>query len=172
MAFQRQRYFLSDPRCANLLVSRVFEALGEASKSFDSVAAYLPIGLELDLRSHLPQDTWYPAVRSGRQLAWFQNATRPDLTRSPLGLLQAPAKACVTSPPGRVLCFVPALGADQHGYRLGYGGGYFDTFLRSIAHRCFAVACLPSVSLVPLLPREAHDIPMDLIVTERHILFL
>ena len=63
---------------------------------------------------------------------------------------------------------VPALGLDQRGYRIGYGGGYYDRFLSmiSVASICPAFAAC----IVEHLPAEAHDVPVDVAVTEHEII--
>ena len=52
----------------------------------------------------------------------------------------------------------------QTGHRLGYGRGHFDRFLAR--HRITAIALAYEEQLVPGLPRDAHDVPMDVLVTE------
>lgn len=62
---------------------------------------------------------------------------------------------------------VPALAADPGGYRLGYGAGYFDRLLSARTARSFCVTALPAAFVVEQVPREAHDITVDLVVDER-----
>jgi 5-formyltetrahydrofolate cyclo-ligase len=61
---------------------------------------------------------------------------------------------------------VPALLADPHGYRLGYGAGYFDGLLAGRAIRPFCVIALPEQFIVQQVPRETHDVPVDRVVDE------
>jgi 5-formyltetrahydrofolate cyclo-ligase len=61
---------------------------------------------------------------------------------------------------------VPALVADRDGYRLGYGAGYFDRLLSGRGARPFCVTALPSAFIVERLPRERHDVPVDLVLDE------
>ena len=68
----------------------------------------------------------------------------------------------------RTLCLVPALAFDEDGYRLGYGGGYYDRFLA--AHpQVTPVGLCYSVCLCPRLPRNSYDIPVSYIITERSV---
>jgi 5,10-methenyltetrahydrofolate synthetase len=60
---------------------------------------------------------------------------------------------------------VPALAVDPRGYRLGYGAGYFDRLLAGRGARPFCVAALPPAFLVARLPHEAHDIPVDRVLS-------
>jgi 5-formyltetrahydrofolate cyclo-ligase len=60
---------------------------------------------------------------------------------------------------------VPMNGYDDQGYRLGYGGGYFDRTLA--AHRCALVIGVSYEMLrLPTICPQPHDIPMDFVVTE------
>ena len=61
---------------------------------------------------------------------------------------------------------VPALAVDRDGYRLGYGAGYFDKLLAGRGTRPYCVTALPAAFVVEALPREAHDVPVDLVIDE------
>ena len=70
------------------------------------------------------------------------------------------------------LILVPALAFDNEGYRLGYGGGYYDRFLDRLARGGVSVTTVGPVfspCRADTLPRENHDIPVDLIIDERRI---
>ena len=65
---------------------------------------------------------------------------------------------------------VPLVGFDGRGFRLGYGGGFFDRTLAALAPRPLAVGVGFDLGRLEDLPAEDHDIPMDVIVTESGIL--
>lgn len=62
--------------------------------------------------------------------------------------------------------FAPVVGWDRAGYRLGYGGGYFDRTLAAFAPRPLTIGIGLDLALVPTIYPQPHDIAMDLIVTE------
>ncbi len=64
------------------------------------------------------------------------------------------------------LAIIPGLAFDFSGYRLGYGGGYYDRFLPKLLATCPKIALAYDFSLAEFLPHETHDIPVDCIVTE------
>jgi 5-formyltetrahydrofolate cyclo-ligase len=64
------------------------------------------------------------------------------------------------------LAWVPALAVDAGRYRLGYGAGYFDGLLAGRGMRPYCVCALPAEFHVARLPREAHDIPVDLALSD------
>ena len=67
------------------------------------------------------------------------------------------------------LVVVPALAYDRRGHRLGYGGGFYDRCLRALGEarggEFVAVGLGHGWQLVDELPAEAHDIPLQVIVT-------
>jgi len=61
---------------------------------------------------------------------------------------------------------VPMNGFDAQGYRLGYGGGYFDRTLDSISPPPLAIGVAFEFAGLPTIRPQAHDVPMDFVVTE------
>lgn len=61
---------------------------------------------------------------------------------------------------------MPLNGFDEAGYRLGYGGGYFDRSLASAEPRPRAIGVGFELARVASIRPQAHDLPMDAIVTE------
>ncbi len=56
------------------------------------------------------------------------------------------------------------LGFDPRGYRLGYGSGYFDRFLAG--RDLLTIGLAFEVQILDEIPKEAHDVPMSVVVTE------
>ena len=67
------------------------------------------------------------------------------------------------------LVLVPSLLLTPQGDRLGYGGGYYDRFLPTLPDACVSVGLLPPALIVPDLPIESWDVPVDKILVSRHI---
>ena len=62
------------------------------------------------------------------------------------------------------LIIIPALAVDKNNYRLGYGGGYYDRFLKNL--HCTKCVCIPKDLLVESVFPEKHDIKIDIVITE------
>lgn len=93
-------------------------------------------------------------------------STLAQLQPGKFGIREPASSSPVVLPSEIDLCIVPCLCADPDGYRLGYGGGYYDRFLaQSTAYRI--ALCAADRLLQTPLPREATDIPCDYILTER-----
>ncbi|TCI46269.1 5-formyltetrahydrofolate cyclo-ligase [Exiguobacterium sp. SH3S2] len=65
-------------------------------------------------------------------------------------------------------CIVPGRVFDRSGYRIGWGGGYYDRFLAT--YRGATIALAYDVQVLDEIPIEPHDIPVELIVTEREMI--
>lgn len=86
------------------------------------------------------------------------------LVRDPLGF-EAPAEGEEET---CEIALVPLLAADGEGYRLGYGGGFYDGYF-SRHPEVLRVGLAFEGQRVEALPREPHDLPLHLLVTERGI---
>ena len=64
------------------------------------------------------------------------------------------------------LIFVAGLAFDREGYRIGYGVGYYDKFLKKVP-KALKIGLAFDFQIVDKLPREAHDFPVDMIVTDK-----
>ena len=64
---------------------------------------------------------------------------------------------------------VPLVGFDPALYRLGYGGGYYDRTLQRMAPKPYCVGIGYQVGKLSSIYPQAHDIPMDLIVTDKRV---
>jgi 5-formyltetrahydrofolate cyclo-ligase len=137
-------------------------ALREQVLAAQRVAAYASVGTEpataalLALRA----DVVLPVLLPDGDLDWATGRLVPG----PRGLLEpAGPRLGVDAVAGCDLVLVPALAVDAAGVRLGRGGGSYDRALRRATGR--AVALLYDGELVDRLPAEAHDVPVDAVVT-------
>lgn len=64
---------------------------------------------------------------------------------------------------------MPPVGFDGAGYRLGYGGGFYDRTLASITPRPLTIGVAFELSRLDTIHPQAFDQPMDYVVTERGI---
>ena len=64
---------------------------------------------------------------------------------------------------------VPMNGWDARGYRLGYGGGFFDRTLASLPKKPVVIGVTYEMARMETIHPQAWDIPMDYVVTERGV---
>ena len=67
---------------------------------------------------------------------------------------------------GPTLLFVPCVGYGPGGFRLGYGGGFYDRTLATLEPRPFTVGLGFTHGFVAELEPEPHDIPLDAILND------
>lgn len=80
------------------------------------------------------------------------------------GLMEPSATAPVVPPEDFDLAIIPCVAADERGYRLGHGGGYYDRYLPKM--NCKRVCLCRGRELLAEVPTEATDVPMDMVITE------
>jgi len=68
------------------------------------------------------------------------------------------------------LLVVPGVAFDRTGHRLGYGKGFYDRELERVTNTTISVGLCFGFQLCARLPREAHDQPVQFVVTESEFL--
>jgi 5-formyltetrahydrofolate cyclo-ligase len=136
----------------------------------DIVAAYWRIKDEMDVQPILVrlmdsfQPVCLPVVLGDDEplelRLWEQGA---PLYEAGFGTL-APSELSPQVEPDVIL--MPLLGFDKRGTRLGYGGGYYDRTLERLSKRPRLIGIAFAAQELEDIPREAHDVPLDTIVTE------
>lgn len=66
----------------------------------------------------------------------------------------------------RALVLMPGLAFDPEGRRVGYGGGFYDRFLAREPDHSLVALCY-DFQLLARLEVEAHDVPVDCVITDR-----
>lgn len=66
------------------------------------------------------------------------------------------------------LLIVPGVVFSDEGYRIGYGGGYYDRFL--VIYTGVTASLAFNMQLVSQIPVEVHDLPVDRIITEERVI--
>jgi 5-formyltetrahydrofolate cyclo-ligase len=154
-------------RSIDAILERSFPGLASARLAF-----CWPIKAEYDAR-HLVRTlrergalTALPVVVAPKQPLIFRE-WHPGVTMA-LGPLDIPYPA--DSPqvlPSAVL--LPMNGWDAAGYRLGYGGGFFDRTLASLPKKPVVIGVTYELARMETIHPQSWDIPVDWVVTERGV---
>lgn len=104
----------------------------------------------------------FPKVEKG-ELSLIRVKNKESLRKGTLGISE-PFLGDYVLPSLIDLAVVPGIAFDKEGYRLGYGGGYYDKLLPKI--RGVKIGLVMERFRLPKLPKEEHDIPVDIIITE------
>lgn len=163
-ARDRQQY-------ANQIVAKLDDVIGTPAGRI--ISLYWPFRGEPDLRS------WMTSLhnRGGRcSLPVVVSRNRPLIfrlwrpgARLERGVWNIPVPA---DGPEAVpdIVIAPVVGFDSDCYRLGYGGGFFDRTLAATPAKPRIIGVGYTHAALTTIYPQAHDIPMDLIVTERSVL--
>ncbi len=134
------------------------------------IGIYWPLKGEVDIRfiKDIPnQKVALPSSSKSKGLSyhhWSNNQLKKDSNRIP-----APTGENAINPNDISILFVPAIAIDQEGYRLGYGGGYFDRLRQKdlwFSIPSFVVISSNCISKKPL-PREKWDVPFNGWISEK-----
>lgn len=106
--------------------------------------------------------------RSGNMKFYFITDPDETLKEGFFSLKEPDEKLCEKASFGaKDICIVPALACDRRGYRLGYGGGYYDRFLSGFKGKTMAL-CYEEC-LCDELPCDRYDRRIDMIITDLKI---
>jgi 5-formyltetrahydrofolate cyclo-ligase len=67
------------------------------------------------------------------------------------------------------LVVTPGLAFDTNGYRVGYGGGYYDGFFRRAATKAARIGLCFDVQIVDAVPHDDRDEPLHAVVSELRV---
>lgn len=93
-----------------------------------------------------------------------------DLETGSYGIREPRPGLPQASPKTIDLVVVPGSAFDRSGDRIGYGGGFYDSFLPRLRSETPRIAVAFDLQLVDDVPDEHHDLPIDAVVTERGVL--
>lgn len=141
-----------------------------------AILAYYPREGEVDVRPMLAaalaqgKRVALPRVEGEHLMSYRLVSSLDGLVPGAFGLLEPPADAPVyeTSATDTSLCLVPGVVFDVHGYRIGYGGGYYDRFLHDYTGASAGVVYRDFI--LPSLPRGRFDLALPVMITDGGIL--
>ncbi len=139
------------------------------SRRLSRIAAFWPFQSEVDLRkffqAHPDWSFYFPKVvsTSPPRLAWGMEPLEPGFS----GLLEPPFAQHFT-PPVQLL-LVPGLAFDDRGYRVGYGGGFYDALLEHVSQEMLVMGLGFELQIVDRVPEDPQDMPVDWLCTEKRI---
>jgi 5-formyltetrahydrofolate cyclo-ligase len=141
-----------------------------------TISTYWPIKGEPDLRPLMAElhatgvTVALPVVEvRGAPLVFRRWEPGMPMVRGDWNIPVPPPDAQTLTP---VIALAPLVGWDGAGFRLGYGGGYFDRTLAALSPRPFSIGIgVQSARLSTIFP-QPHDIALDVILTEAGVQYL
>jgi 5,10-methenyltetrahydrofolate synthetase len=132
------------------------------------VSLYWPFRGEPDLRPWMHRAcaaglrAALPVVAGKGQPLMFKEWTQGCHLERGIWNIPYPADGAVVTPS---IVIAPLVGFDAAGYRLGYGGGFFDRTLSAMASKPLVIGVGHPLQKVPTIYPQPHDIPMTWILT-------
>ncbi|MBW4519463.1 MAG: 5-formyltetrahydrofolate cyclo-ligase [Scytolyngbya sp. HA4215-MV1] len=152
--------------CAHLQTSSQFQQA-------KTILAYFSFRQEVDLSSLFRLNKVWGFPRCVEQsLSWHQclPTDAASLRTGKYGILEPLPDAPVLSPEAVDLILVPCVACDDRGYRLGYGGGFYDRLLTSPEwQRIPTIGITFAFAHLSQLPIDAWDQPLHAICTEHRL---
>ncbi len=173
MFARREAAWRADPDVGEGLKRHLLEAL--ALPPGIAISGYWPLPGEIDVRPALRHfhgeghPIGLPVVTGKNQPLIFRRWNpEVELVPGSFRVMIPPPEAPEVTP---AILMVPLLAFDPDGYRLGYGGGFYDRTLAKLRAEAHAVAVgvAYAVQEVPMVPRGAFDQPLDFIITEHAV---
>jgi 5-formyltetrahydrofolate cyclo-ligase len=161
----------SDAICLNL-------AQSEWVQNAKTILVYLSTRQEPDLTPlwthYLPNRRWGIPRCVGKALVWheWQPAELNQLQRGTYGILEPLPMLPIFDADAVDLILVPAVACDRRGFRLGYGGGFYDRLFSNPvwANKPTIGTVFEFASMVKLTP-DPWDYPLSAVCTERSIVY-
>lgn len=133
-----------------------------------SVFTYISLPDEIDTKPILlirDKKIFVPKIINDNII--FSKYDKNNLTINKYGILE-PKEYIKVCPQNSDIIIIPALAADINFNRIGYGGGYYDRFLKNAAG--IKIALLPDEFIYNSICTNENDIPVDIIISENRIL--
>ena len=171
---RRKAAFAEDDGSAITKIEALFRDMEPANARV--ISGFLPIGSEIDLRpmlASLGEDGHcivLPCVVGNEMPLKFRAWKLGDpLVKENFGTV-APADTAPEHAPDIILA--PMLAFDRKGYRLGYGGGFYDRSLEMLrkTKQVLAIGVAYAAQEVEDVPHDGLDQPLDMIITEEEII--
>lgn len=150
-------------------ISAQLVALVRKNKTYiqaKNVMLFYPTEFEIDCKALFNDDKnfYLPKVDGENLLICPYNRQNgdADLQKSKMGIYE-PCSNPVT-PKILDLVIVPALMCDQKGYRLGYGGGFYDRFIAKYGQNFKTICLIPKELFIKNLPHDDFDKKVDVVI--------
>lgn len=142
-----------------------------------SVLAYMSFGTEVDTAAfvarvlHDGKLLALPRIdKAGKSLRLHRVNRLDELVSGVWGIREPHGAAPAVSFADIDFVLMPGVAFDRNGARLGYGAGYYDRLLGTSTAHALRVAAAFDVQIVERVPTDAHDQPLDIIISENQII--
>ena len=166
-----------DPKIKNQMDKMIFDNLLSIDKfkKAEFVLVYISTQIEVDTKEIIEycletdKKVAVPKCIENHKMDFYLYNTETPMEVSGYGISEPIAdESCLVNnfDADNTVCIVPGLSYDKSGYRLGYGGGYYDRFLSEHQNITTIGLCYSSDFMDKLIT-DKYDIAVDYVVTEK-----
>jgi len=115
-----------------------------------------------------------PAFNSAKSKMKLMKVDNPakDLITGPRGIREPNPAKCKLVPLDCIdIAIVPGIAMDEKGGRIGSGDGYYDRIIPDLPLTTRKVGLVFEGQLIPQVPMESHDKHVDIIITEKRVIY-
>lgn len=144
--------------------------LTDAYRGAKTIFIYVSFGSEIDTHAIITRAladgkrVAVPLCKDGAMHACLTTRFPDDLAPGTMGILEPTHPKPVAAVD---LVIVPGVAFTKSGKRLGYGGGYYDRYFAALKNPVPTIALVAEAQILPDLPTDAHDVPVDMLISER-----
>lgn len=151
----------------------IIKILNKIKKKNIIIGGYYPVSHEIDCLNILKNleskkfTISLPVIKKNHGMD-FHIFSFKDVLKTNLYGIPEPIKKKPVNPD---VLFVPLVAFDRHGFRLGYGGGFYDRYIKKLEKRksFLSIGFAYSFQEINKIPKESFDKPLDLVITEKKI---
>ena len=156
----------------DLLIAKKIHSL-QIIKKAKTILFYMPIHGEVDLKPFFKKSKpdkkfILPRVKNELTLHLYHINDLDDVEHGSYKILEPKLHLKRAKITDMDIALVPGIVFARNGHRIGYGKGFYDRLLKKI--KCPKIGIAYDFQMVENIPGEAHDTPMDMIVTEKEII--
>ena len=146
-----------------------------ALEEIDTLGSYFAVKNEVNLenlnhqRSQKNLLTTFPKIEPDHVMNLIAPKNLKQLSKNKYDIFE-PSDGCKIDPINHEIIIIPTIGVDKKGYRIGYGGGYYDRFLEPILqniNRPMLIGLIYDFQFIDDSINEVHDIKLDIVFSEK-----
>jgi len=146
-----------------------------ALEEVGTLGSYFAVKNEVNLenlnhqRSQKNLLTTFPKIEPNHAMNLIAPKNLKQLSKNKYDIFE-PSDGFKIDPINHEIIIIPTLGVDKNGYRIGYGGGYYDRFLEPILqniNRPMLIGLIYDFQFIDDSINEVHDIKLDIVFSEK-----
>ena len=154
--------------------SKIFKEIKKNISKKKIVGGYYPVNFEIDILEFLEKlemkglQLCLPIVKKDNKMDFYSWSTKNLLKLNKYGIPE-PEQIKKVFPD---IILVPLVAFDSRLYRIGYGGGYYDRYIKKLSNKknLLKIGIAHSCQKINRVPTNKYDKKLDIIINEKYVL--